>query len=89
MLHQGIPAILLSFVCLALLPSRPEATHYLTEDERTIAIDRMNRSSSGDVGANVNKEHIRAAFKDWRVSLVYASHCTDSDVHFSSFLRFT
>ncbi len=37
------------------LPSRPESTTFLTERERQIAVDRMNRDSSGDTGAVVNK----------------------------------
>ncbi|KIM91552.1 hypothetical protein PILCRDRAFT_711 [Piloderma croceum F 1598] len=64
---EGIPAVLLGFICLTFLPSRPESTNYLTEDERELAIERVNRSTSSDVGATVNKAHIRAAFKDWRI----------------------
>ncbi|KAF7964625.1 hypothetical protein HWV62_4768, partial [Athelia sp. TMB] len=48
---------------------RPESTKYLTEEERKIAVDRMNRSGSGDTGAVVNKSHIKAAFLDWRIYL--------------------
>jgi MFS family permease len=64
---EGIPAILMGIVCVLFLPARPEATNYLTEEERALAIERMNRSTSGDVGATVNKAHIKAAFKDWRI----------------------
>jgi hypothetical protein len=70
MFYQGIPAILMGFVCLFFLPARPEATNYLTEKERELAIDRMNRSTSGDIGPTVNKAHITAALKDWRVSIL-------------------
>ena len=52
---QGIPAIVLGFVALFFLPNRPESTTYLTERERMIAVDRMNRATSGDAGAMVNK----------------------------------
>ena len=34
---------------------RPEMTRFLNEGERKIAISRMNRSISGDVGLVVNK----------------------------------
>ena len=37
------------------LPNRPESTAYLTEPERKIAVARMNRGASGDVGAVVNR----------------------------------
>ncbi|KZP33760.1 MFS general substrate transporter [Athelia psychrophila] len=64
---EGLPAILLGFACFFLLPARPESTSYLTEDERKIAVERMNRSGSGDTGAVVQKQHIKAAFLDWRI----------------------
>lgn len=37
------------------LPNRPESTTFLNERERQIALERMNRDSSGDSGATVNK----------------------------------
>ena len=37
------------------LPNRPESTTYLTERERKIAVARMNRGTSGDIGAVVNR----------------------------------
>ncbi|KII87878.1 hypothetical protein PLICRDRAFT_112035 [Plicaturopsis crispa FD-325 SS-3] len=64
---EGIPAVLLGVLTYFFLPNRPESTTYLTEREREIAVERMNRSSSGDVGAVVNQAHVYAAFQDWRV----------------------
>ena len=56
---QGIPAILLGCLTLLLLPNRPESTSYLTQRERAIAVDRMNRATSGDTGAVVNRGDFR------------------------------
>ncbi|KAJ8503488.1 hypothetical protein ONZ45_g10819 [Pleurotus djamor] len=64
---EGVPTMLLGVLTMFLLPDRPESTSSLNEDERRIAIDRMNRSTSGDVGATVNKAHVGVAFRDWRV----------------------
>ncbi|KAF9477800.1 MFS general substrate transporter [Pholiota conissans] len=64
---EGVPAVLLGVVTYFYLPNRPESTVYLTERERKIAVERMNRDSSGDMGAVVNKAHILAAFRDWRL----------------------
>jgi len=64
---EGTPATLLGVFTLFLLPNRPESTTYLTESERELAVERMNRSTSGDTGAVVNKAHISMAFKDWRI----------------------
>ncbi|KAJ3885884.1 MFS general substrate transporter [Lentinula edodes] len=64
---EGLPAICLGIITFFFLPDRPESTHYLDEREREIAIARMNRGTSGDVGAVVNKSHISMAFRDWRI----------------------
>lgn len=61
--------MLLGVACFFLLPARPEATKFLTEEERVMAIDRMGRGTSGDTGAVVNRKHVINAFKDWRVSI--------------------
>ncbi|CAA7267224.1 unnamed protein product [Cyclocybe aegerita] len=64
---EGVPPILLGIATYFFLPNRPESTTYLNDRERQIAVERMNRDSSGDVGAVVNKAHIVAAFRDWRI----------------------
>ncbi|KIM46707.1 hypothetical protein M413DRAFT_440295 [Hebeloma cylindrosporum] len=64
---EGIPPVILGVLTYFFLPNRPESTTFFTERERVIAMERMNRDSSGDVGAVVNKAHIRAAFCDWRL----------------------
>ncbi|KAJ7689414.1 major facilitator superfamily domain-containing protein [Mycena rosella] len=64
---EGLPAILMGMVAICFLPNRPESTLFLNERERAIALDRMNRGTSGDVGAKVEKAHILMAFRDWRI----------------------
>ncbi|KAF9269417.1 MFS general substrate transporter [Marasmius fiardii PR-910] len=64
---EGIPAILLGIATLFLLPNRPETTSYLNEREREIAMARVNRATSAEVGQSVNKAHIGLAFRDWRI----------------------
>ncbi|KAJ6542417.1 major facilitator superfamily domain-containing protein [Mycena sp. CBHHK59/15] len=64
---EGIPAVLMGIVAYFFLPNRPESTTFLNEKERAIALDRMNRSTSGDAGAVVSKAHIFMAFRDWRI----------------------
>lgn len=54
-LMQGIPPVFLGIATIFLLPDRPESTPFLTEKERKLAIERMNRSTSGDHGAVVQK----------------------------------
>lgn len=45
-------------IAIALLPDRPEMTKFLNEDERRIALARMNRGISGDTGLVVNKGNV-------------------------------
>ncbi|KAI3613176.1 major facilitator superfamily protein [Moniliophthora roreri] len=52
---EGVPAMILGVSTVFLLPDRPESTPFLDERERKIALDRMNRATSGDVGQTVNK----------------------------------
>lgn len=40
------------------LPSRPESTSCLSDRERQISVERMNRDSSSDNGAVVNKGYL-------------------------------
>ncbi|KAG7094886.1 hypothetical protein E1B28_005693 [Marasmius oreades] len=66
---EGLPAIALGVATLFLLPNRPENTSYLNERERELALARVNRATSSDVGQTVNKAHIGLAFRDWRIYL--------------------
>lgn len=65
---EGCPTVLLGLLTMWILPNRPEETSFLTEAERKLQFNRMNRGLRADVGRTVNKAHISAAFKDWRVS---------------------
>ncbi|KAH8107550.1 MFS general substrate transporter [Phellopilus nigrolimitatus] len=71
---EGIPAVMMSLVAVFFLPDRPEMTSFLNENERSIAVSRMNRATSGDTGLTIKKPHIMMALRDWRIyfgGLVY------------------
>lgn len=55
---QGVPAIIMGLVAYIFLPDRPEMTKFLNEDERRIAVARMNRATSGDTGLVLNRGSI-------------------------------
>jgi len=63
---EGCPAIIMGLVAILFLPNRPESTSFFNERERVIALERMNRGATADVGAQVTKAHILLAFRDWR-----------------------
>jgi len=52
---QGIPAILLGVITCFALPNRPESTKIFNAREREIALERMNRGTSSDIGAVINR----------------------------------
>lgn len=60
--RQGVPTVLLGVACLFLLPGRPESTDFLTHAERKLAVERMNRGTSGDIGAVVNQSTFLTLF---------------------------
>ncbi|KAJ7202357.1 MFS general substrate transporter [Mycena pura] len=63
---EGCPSIIMGLVAILFLPNRPESTSFFNERERVVALERMNRGASADVGAQVTKAHIPLAFRDWR-----------------------
>lgn len=66
-LIEGIPSVLTGLLAMTILPNRPEETCIFDEKERALAVERMNRGTKADVGRMLQKGHISAAFKDWRV----------------------
>ncbi|KAF8137298.1 major facilitator superfamily domain-containing protein [Boletus edulis] len=59
---EGVPTVLLGMLCLFILPGRPESTNFLTNAERKLAMERMNRGTSGDIGAVVNQSTLLDSF---------------------------
>ncbi|KAF8439044.1 major facilitator superfamily domain-containing protein [Boletus edulis BED1] len=85
---EGVPTVFLGVLCLFILPGRPESADFLTHAERKLAIERMNRGTSGDIGAVVNQRHVVAALLDWRIYIAgvvgFALNCALTSV--SAFL---
>lgn len=47
---EGVPTVLLGVCAMFVLPNRPEETKIFNEQEREIALERMNRGCRADVG---------------------------------------
>ena len=71
-ISQGIPAVLLGVLTAFFLPDRPESTTFFNERERDIALDRMNRSTSADIGAVVQ----RGRSNIWCMTNEYDDFCS-------------
>lgn len=74
-LIEGLPTILVGVLVLLFLPSRPETTKWLTEDERKLAQRRLNREVASE-GRAINWKHVLMSFTDykaWMICLMYQS----------------
>lgn len=68
---EGIPTIVLSLVATLYLPASPEKWTFLTDDERSIAFQRLQLDSNhhltlGDLNES-NKKQAFKALTDWKV----------------------
>ncbi|KAI0716549.1 MFS general substrate transporter [Earliella scabrosa] len=83
-LIEGIPSVLSGLLAMLVLPNRPEETGVFDEKERELALERMNRGTRADVGRMLQKGHISAAFKDWRVYaagvMYFAANCAAASI---------
>lgn len=66
-LVEGCPTIALGILTLFTLPDRPDVTKWLHGAEKDLAIERMSRGGMKEEAGTVNKAHVFAALKDWRV----------------------
>ncbi|GHJ88854.1 hypothetical protein NliqN6_5256 [Naganishia liquefaciens] len=66
-LVEGLPSLVLAIVVFLFLPSRPQVSRYLNEDERTVCITRLNRENNHEVNAGIDWRGVRRAFTDWKV----------------------
>ncbi|RDX44401.1 MFS general substrate transporter [Lentinus brumalis] len=81
---EGAPSILMGLLVFFVLPNRPEETSMFTQEERALALNRLNHSGKPDLGRVLRKSHIAAAFSDWRVYaagvIYFAANCAFSSI---------
>ncbi|CEL53770.1 putative transporter C1002,16c OS=Schizosaccharomyces pombe (strain 972 / ATCC 24843) GN=SPAC1002.16c PE=3 SV=1 [Rhizoctonia solani AG-1 IB] len=66
-LVEGCPTIALGILTLFTLPDRPDTTKWLHGAQKDLAIERMSRGGMKEEAGTINKTHVMAALKDWRV----------------------
>ncbi|KDN42315.1 hypothetical protein RSAG8_06806, partial [Rhizoctonia solani AG-8 WAC10335] len=74
-LAEGCPTILVGILVLMILPARPESTKWLSEEERKVATERLQREVQAEA-RSVNWDHVRMSLLDhrtWMVSILYQS----------------
>lgn len=65
---EGIPTVALGIAVLFWLANDPQSAHYLTVEERELAVRRF-QSQTGHTAssAQMHKEGVKAAFRDWKI----------------------
>lgn len=72
-LIEGCPAVILAVCVFFFMPTRPETSKYLTEEQRTICLTRLNEENNvEEVG--VDWRAVKRAATDWKV-YVMAVEC--------------
>ncbi|KAJ7155237.1 major facilitator superfamily domain-containing protein [Mycena filopes] len=73
-LIEGIPSFVLAIAVFLFLPSRPQTSTYITEDERTLALTRLNRKNLGEGHTGVDWRAVRRALMDWKTYVVSVAY---------------
>lgn len=66
-------AIFVGIAILAWMPDSPIHAHFLTEDERIAAVERVRNDQGGVVNKKIKREQIIEAFTDIRTWLIVLS----------------
>ncbi|KAM0751708.1 MFS general substrate transporter [Meredithblackwellia eburnea MCA 4105] len=69
-LIEGLPSLLLAIIVFFFLPSRPQTTRYLNEEERTLELTRLNRNSLGEGHTGIDYTAVKRALLDWKTYVV-------------------
>ncbi len=69
-LIEGVPSVLLAICVFLFLPTRPQTSRYLTEDERTLCLTRLNADSNNEGHTGIDWSGVKRAFVDWKTYVV-------------------
>ncbi|KAJ9097419.1 hypothetical protein QFC19_006789 [Naganishia cerealis] len=69
-LIEGLPSLVLAVCVFLFMPTRPQTSRYLTEDERIICITRLNKDSLVENEIGIDWRGVKRAFMDWKTYVV-------------------
>ncbi|KAJ9119106.1 hypothetical protein QFC22_003597 [Naganishia vaughanmartiniae] len=69
-LIEGVPSLILAICVFLFLPTRPQTSRYLSEDERIICITRLNKDSLNEANTGIDWRGVKRAFMDWKTYVV-------------------
>ncbi|GAA5895002.1 uncharacterized protein JCM6883_002287 [Sporobolomyces salmoneus] len=73
-LIEGLPSLLLAIIVFFFLPSRPDTSRFLSEEERTIACTRLNSENSLETNTGIVWKDVRYTLINWRTWVVAISY---------------
>ncbi|GAA5823381.1 hypothetical protein JCM10212_005675 [Sporobolomyces blumeae] len=73
-LIEGLPSLLLAIVVFFFLPSRPDTSRFLNEEERTIACTRLNAEHSLEANDGIDWKAVRYTLTNWRTYVVSVAY---------------
>lgn len=91
-LIEGCPSVLLA-ICVALfMPSRPDRSRLLNEEQRTLCLTRLNAENSVDDRPGIDWKGVRRTMTDWKTYVVSVGYvgrqsAYDSVANFQSCLN--
>ena len=69
-LIEGVPSLFLA-ICVALfMPSRPETSRLLNEDERTLCLTRLNEENTHEVSNGIDWKGVKRTFTDPKAYII-------------------
>ncbi|KAK8866095.1 hypothetical protein IAR55_001246 [Kwoniella newhampshirensis] len=74
-LIEGCPSVILAICVFLFLPSRPETSRYLNEDERTLCLTRLNSENNVETELGIEWGGVKRCLTDWKtyaVSVAYS-----------------
>ncbi|WWD17699.1 hypothetical protein CI109_102140 [Kwoniella shandongensis] len=73
-LIEGCPSMLLAICVFFFLPSKPEKSRYLTEEERTICLTRLNSENNVEMEAGIEWGGVKRSLTDWKTYVVSVAY---------------
>ncbi|KIR52877.1 high-affinity nicotinic acid transporter [Cryptococcus gattii Ru294] len=74
-LIEGCPSILLAICVFFFMPSKPERSKYLKEDERTLCLTRLNQENNVEADLGIDWGGVKRCLTDWKtyvISIAYS-----------------
>ncbi|WRT64333.1 uncharacterized protein IL334_001265 [Kwoniella shivajii] len=74
-LIEGCPSVVLAICVFLFMPSRPETSRYLNENERTLLLTKLNAQSNVEASTGIEWGGVRRCLLDWKtyvISLAYS-----------------